>query len=62
MKKTLGYGYKLGGESLKEAMSNYPAYYDTLKEVVSSIRYDKKEGIISKAAKPKIFKVIVEIL
>lgn len=69
MKKTLGYGYKLARESLNKAMSHYGpiegeehGFHKTKEEVEKAIQFDKKEGSISKKAKPQVFKVVVEII
>ena len=69
MKKILGYGYKLSSEPLDEALLNYrgtggiaDGLHKNAREVIDAIEYDKKEGIISKSAKPKIFKVVAEVM
>lgn len=64
MKKTLGYGFKLAKESLNQAMFMYNngGYLNTKKEVIEEIKKAKKDGDIPKTAKPRIFKLTVEVL
>jgi hypothetical protein len=64
MKKTLGYGFKLSTESIEQSMFMYynGGYLQTKKEVVKEIKKAKKDKDIPKNAKPKIFKVVVEVL
>lgn len=67
MKKILGYGYKLRNESILDAIINceYSRGLGDLaksrKQLLKDIKFDRREGYLSKNAKPKIFKVVVEI-
>lgn len=63
--KTLGYFFRLSSESIDEALSNYNIDKDqrtlnlNLKEVKKDIELSKKSEVISKRAKPKIYKLVV---
>lgn len=66
MKKVLGYGFKLSQESIKDALAHYDIQSQfglckTKKEVVKDIAKGKADGDIPKSARPKIFKVVVEV-
>ena len=62
MKKTIGYGFKLSGESMGHALKIYEGMFmKTKKEVQHDIRQAKKIGEISKNARPRIFKVVMEL-
>jgi hypothetical protein len=64
-KKILGYGFKLSSESVRDALN----YYDlsikflckTRKQTLMDIKKAKEDGCINKTAKPRVFKVVVEI-
>jgi hypothetical protein len=67
MKKTLGYGYKLSDESLVSALQWYgtPETLEyllrTKKEVKKQVKFDRNRGLFHKNAKPRIFKVVIEV-
>lgn len=65
MKKVLGYGYKLEKESIENALLHYhpnlECLHKTKKGCLETIEEDKLYNNIRKNAKPKIFKVIVEV-
>jgi hypothetical protein len=64
MKKTLGYGFKLSSESFDQALRLYTPgqWCRNKKEVLADIKIGQQSGDIPKSAKPKIFKVTVEIV
>lgn len=69
MKKTIGYGYKLSCESLELALSYYGptdgeiyGFHRTKKELLKAIKKDRSFGGLPKSARPRIFKVVVEVL
>ena len=63
MKKTLGYGFKMGRETIIEAVALYRhgGLLKSVREVKKEIKEAKAQGDISKTAKCKVFKVVVEI-
>jgi len=63
-KKRLGYGFKLGCESWEYALSVYKegGFSPSKKEVRDDIRNGRKSGDIHPKAKPKIFRVTLEVL
>lgn len=64
MKKLIGYGYKLGSESLLNALEWYSSIKDLRKskaEVLEDIKKDKENGAYSKNARPRIFKVTISL-
>lgn len=62
MKKTLGYGWKLSGESLENAIHYFlpDQWLSNKKEVCDDIKKARQNRDISKNSKPKVFKVVVE--
>jgi hypothetical protein len=63
-KKVLGYGYKESFETLEYAMSLYGPqnYHKTKREAEKAIKTDKINGYIKKNSKPKIFRLVVEVV
>jgi len=65
MKKVLGYGYKRSGETVVEALEFYNQHmllHKTKQEALENIEKDKANLLIDKREKPRIFKVVVEVL
>lgn len=61
-KKTIGYGFKLASESWEYALSIYEkGFQKSRKEVLVDIKHGKKTGDIGRTAKPRVFKVVVEL-
>lgn len=67
-KRTMGYYYRTGSESLRQASAHcYDcheglALFKTPKRVQKQIDFDRKEGLIGSKAKTIIFKVLWEEL
>lgn len=67
-RKVIGYGYKLSNESISDALSHYVSsdlnknFHLSAESVNEFIMRDKKDKNIGRSAKPKIFRVVVEVL
>jgi hypothetical protein len=62
-KKILGYGFKLAGEKVEKAMTEYYSggYMKSRNAVKGEIQEAIQQGYIGRSAKPQIFRVVVEI-
>ena len=63
-KKTLGYGYIIGKENIMDVIANYGGIHllhSTRNKTKEEIAHNLATRLLSKQAKPKIFKVTVEV-